>query len=233
MAWLHGVLAALSLAVGLLHLLRLATRRRQVALQASYAAMGLGMAAMYSPVGDPVPAPVWVALFLLGAGWFGGLVVRDRSPGALGGEALHLVVGSAAMLFMLGADRQAGGTAGGHPAHVVGAPGMAGIASAVAIVLAAYFVLHVLRCADRLRAARLATPAAGPEPGAGPRARTVTAPRTTALRTTALRTTALRTTALRTTALGAPVTAHCSRTAPAVAHLLMTMIMAIMLIGMI
>jgi Domain of unknown function (DUF5134) len=210
MAWLHGVLAALSLAVGLLHLLRLATRRRAVVLEASYAAMGLGMAAMYSPVGDPVPAPVWAALFLLCAGWFGGLMVRGRSPGALGGEALHLVVGSAAMLFMLGADQQAGGTAGGHPAHVVGAPGMAGIASAVAIVFAAYFVLHVLRCADRLRASRPETSAvaAGLQRGDAPRARTGTA-------------------------LRAPTAAHCSRTAPAVAHLLMTMIMAVMLIGMI
>jgi hypothetical protein len=213
MAWPHGVLAALSLAVGLLHLLRLATRRREVALEASYAAMGLGMAAMYSPVGDPVPAPVWAALFLLCAGWFGGLIVRDRSPGALGGEALHLVVGSAAMLFMLGADQQAGATGGGHAAHVVGAPGLAGIASAVSIAFAAYFVLHVLRCADRLRAARLETPAVGSEPGGAPRARTVTA--------------------LRTTALRAPVAAHCSRAAPAVAHLLMTMIMTVMLIGMI
>jgi hypothetical protein len=209
MAWLHGVLAALSLAVGLLHLLRLATRRRDVVLEASYAAMGLGMAAMYSPVGDPVPVPVWAALFLLCAGWSGGLIVRDRSPGALGGEALHFVVGSAAMLFMLGADRQAGGTAGGHAAHVVGAPGMAGIASAVAIVFAAYFVLHVLRCVDRLRASRLETPAvAPPQPGDASRART-------------------------STALRAPTAAHCSRTAPAAAHLLMTTIMAVMLIGMI
>jgi hypothetical protein len=40
-------------------------------------------------------------------------------------------------------------------------------------------------------------------------------------------------TALRATAPRAPVAAHCSRTAPAVAHLLMTMIMAVMLIGMI
>jgi Domain of unknown function (DUF5134) len=210
MAWLHGVLAALSLAVGLLHLLRLATRRRDAVLEASYAAMGLGMAAMYSPVGDPVPAPVWAALFLLCAGWFGGLIVRDRSPRALAGEALHLVVGSAAMLFMLGADQQAGGTAGGHAAHVAGAPGMAGIASAVAIVFAAYFVLHVLRCADRLRACRLDTPAVapGPQPGGASPARTATA-------------------------LRAPTAAHCSRTAPAVAHLLMTMIMAVMLIGMI
>lgn len=214
MAWLHGALAALSLSVGLLHLLRLVTRRRQVALEAGYAAMGLGMAAMYSPVGDPVPAPVWAALFLLCAGWFGGLVVRDRSLGALGGEALHLVVGSAAMLFMLGADRQAGGTGGGHAAHAVGAPGTAGIASAVAIVFAAYFVLHVLRCADRLRAARLGTPVAGPESGGGaPRGTTATASRTAASRV--------------------PVAAHCSRTGPAVAHLLMTTIMAIMLIGMI
>ena len=206
MAWVHGVLAALSLAVGLLHLVRVA-RRRDVDLEASYAAMGLGMAAMYSPVGDPVPAPAWAALFLLCAGWFGGLMVRARSVAALGGEAMHLVVGSAAMLFMLAADHRAGGSGGGHPAHAAGAPGVAGVASAVAILLAGYFVLHVLRCADRLRVARSAVMARVADPTDGP--------------------------GRITTALRSPAMEHCERTVPALAHLLMTVVMAVMLVGMI
>ncbi len=92
---------------------------------------------------------------------------------------------------------------------------MAGIASAVAIVFAAYFVLHVLRCADRLRAARLATPAAGPEPARAARSHGDRA----ADHDARSRSPAMAT--------------HCARTVPALAHLLMTTIMAVMLIGMI
>jgi hypothetical protein len=207
MAWLHGVLAALCLAIGGLHVVRVARLRRGRVLEAAYAGMALGMAGMFSPIGDPVPTPVWVALFLLCGAWFGGLLLRVRSPGALDGEALHVLVGSAAMLFMLGADHQAGAANGGHPAHAGGAPGTAGIGSAVALVFAAYFVLHLLRCADRLQAARLGAPAAVGAPP-GPPAAVATAVRSS-------------------------VRAPCSVTGPALAHVLMTATMAVMLVGMI
>jgi hypothetical protein len=124
MEWVSGVLAIGCLAVGLLHLYRLSALRDDVAGEASYAAMGLGMAAMFSPLGDPVSAHAWIALFLLSAA---GVVVRGAP------EATHHVLGAAAMLFMLLTGHEHG--------------------SVVGIALAAYFAWHVLRCLDRLRAA--------------------------------------------------------------------------------
>jgi Domain of unknown function (DUF5134) len=210
MAWVHGGLAALCLAVGGLHLWRAVRHRSERVLDASYAVMALGMAAMFSPLGDPVPAAVWVALFLAGAAWFGAALLRAGSVGALGGEAVHLVVGSAAMLFMLGADHRAVGVGGGpagHAAHGSGG-GLLGVASAVALVFAAYFVLHTLRCADRWRAAanRSSTPGSAVR---GPAASIATATR------------------LR------PPAAALHPSWVSLAHLLMTAAMAFMLIGMI
>lgn len=144
-----GALALCCLALGVLHLLRLVLRRADPAGEASHAAMCVGMAAMFSPLGDPVPAPVWVAIFGGWLAWFGVVVARARS---MGGEPGHHVVGSAAMLFMV-----LGGHAGpgGHGGHASGFS----ITSIVAIVLAGYFAWHVLRCTDRLRVAVTRPPA--------------------------------------------------------------------------
>jgi hypothetical protein len=202
---LHGALAVLCLAVGLLHLTRLVRRRRDIALEAGYAAMALGMAGMFSPIGDPVPEAAWVAVFLLAGVGFAAALARTGSEHPLRGEVRHLTVGSATMLFMLGADHRADTGAGGHAAHTPTAPGMVGIASAVALVLAAYFVMHVLRCADRLRAATVAAPAPIDGRRVGPVA----------------------------VALAAPASERCSARTAAVAHLLMTAAMAVMLVDMI
>jgi hypothetical protein len=214
MAWVHGALAVVCLGIGGLHLFRVGRQPRGRALEAAYAVMALGMAGMFSPVGDPVPAPAWTGVFLMCGAWFGVLLAR-RSLGVLGGEALHLVVGSVAMLFMLAADHQAGGLGIRHRAHEVDAPGLAGAASAVALVLAAYFVLHALRCADRLRVARL---------GGGPSA-------DRAAGTTSLRTASSASPSTATAPVLAPDA--CSATLPVLAHLSMTVAMATMLIGMI
>jgi hypothetical protein len=123
MGWVSGALAIGCLAVGLLHLYRLFALRGDIAGEASYAAMGLGMAAMFAPDGDPVPAPVWVAVFLACAA---GAVLRGAA------DVTHHVLGAAAMLFML---------LTGH-----------GHGSVVGIALAAYFAWHVLTCLDRLAA---------------------------------------------------------------------------------
>jgi hypothetical protein len=211
MAWVHGVLAVLCLAIGGLHLVRLVRMRHGRALEAAYAGMALGMAGMFAPAGDPVPAPLWIALFLLGGGWFGGLLLHARSIGALGGEARHLLVGSAAMLFMLGADHDTGAVDGRHAAPAAGAPGTAGLASAVALAFAAYFVLHTLRCADRLRATPGGERAGRPVLAAadpGPAAAIATVVRS-------------------------PAPTPCSTSVSATAHLVMTAAMAIMLVGLI
>lgn len=145
--WVAGAFAVVCLGVGLLHLLRAALRRLDVAGELSHAAMGLGMAAMFSPLGNPVPGPVWTVVFALGLAWFGSLVVRSRT---FGGDAGHHAVGSGAMLLMLAA---------GHSAHGRGAAGTLGVASLAALALTGYFAWHALRCADGCRR---------PDPAAGP-----------------------------------------------------------------
>ncbi len=203
MIWLHGVLAVLCLVIGVLHLLRLALIRREVVVEASYAAMGLGMAGMFSPVGNPVPDPVWVAVFLACAAWFGALMLRRRSLRALGGEAAHFAIGSGAMLFMLGQGEHGSGGGTGH---------VAGAASAIALVLAAYFVLHTLRCVDRLHAVRYASSDCAPQQAATAEA--------VGTGTIVL-------------AAPAPTSMLCSPRIPALAHVVITVGMAVMLVAMI
>lgn len=155
MGWLSGALAIACVGVVVLHLLRLAVLRRDVVGEASHAAMGLGMAAMFSPLGDPVPGPAWAVVFVLSGLWFGALALRS---GSMAGDAGHHVVGSGAMLFMLfsGHSHAPGVGGSGHPGHLVhgAAPaGGLGFGSVAAIVLAGYFAWHVLRCTDRLHVA--------------------------------------------------------------------------------
>jgi hypothetical protein len=146
------VLAVACLAVGVLHLVRLAVVRRDVVGEASHVAMALGMAAMASPFGNPVPEPVWTMVFVLIAAWFALLVVRS---GGFGGERGHHVVGSVAMLFMLAVEHGSASSVGGHMAGMGGVPhGPAAVvvlAPVAAIALAGYFGWHTLRCADRCR----------------------------------------------------------------------------------
>jgi hypothetical protein len=139
MGWVSGGLALVCLGLAVLHLLRVALRRRDSAIdpavEFSHTAMALGMAAMFSPVGDPVPQPAWTIVFVAAAAWF--VVRRLRGPDQ---ESLHHIVGSTAMLFMLVA---------GHGPH--GGPDSLGLLSVVAILLTGYFGWHALRCAERCR----------------------------------------------------------------------------------
>jgi len=163
MAWFNALLAAVSLGLGLLHLLRLVTARRdgrRVVGEASHAAMGFGMAAMFSPFGDPLPPAVWIAVFGLSSAWFAASVLRE---GLATEDAGHHVVCGVAMLFMLGIGLQAEaatGGAGAHAHHGGGAAGPGAWASFVAIGLAGYFAWHVMRCGDRYVAARRSRQAA-------------------------------------------------------------------------
>ncbi len=157
-AWLDVPLGVACLLAGLHHL-GLALGRRAPALPAAgYAVMGFGMAAVFGPAADPVPRAAWVAVFAASALWFGigrfgigrfgtgrfgtgrfgtGLLrrvgprSRDRIHGGpLFGDAGHHVVGALAMLFML----------------LVPGHGMASglLASAVALLLAAWFLADIV-----------------------------------------------------------------------------------------
>ncbi|SDF72955.1 DUF5134 domain-containing protein [Pseudonocardia oroxyli] len=153
MTWFTALLAAVSLGLGLLHLVRLATARRDgrpAVGEASHAAMGFGMAAMFSPLGDPLPAAAWIAVFGLSAAWFAASVLRT---GLETDDAGHHVVCGIAMLFMLGIGLQTEASGAGGHAHHGGATGPGAWASVVAIGLAGYFAWHVMRCGDRFAAA--------------------------------------------------------------------------------
>ena len=150
MTWVSALLAVVCLAVGVLHLTRLVVRRDDVLGEASHAAMGFGMAAMFSPAVHPVPVLAWVVVFVLCGAWFAAAAVRTRS---WTGDAAHHVVGSGAMLLMLAAG------------HGAGHEGGRGLVSVVAILLAGYFAWHLLRCVDRLGTP--AGTAASPPPARG------------------------------------------------------------------
>jgi hypothetical protein len=233
MAWFFAVLAAVSLGLGLLHLVRLVTARRDgrsVVGEASHAAMGFGMAAMFSPLGDPLPAAVWIAVFATSAAWFGASVLRS---GLVVDDAGHHVVCGASMLFMLGVGMRGGsvddmsgmGDMEGMSAmagHGHGSPGA--WVSLVAIVLAGYFAWHVMRCGDRFVSARrtrtavpqLATVGGGP---AEVEVETAPAPAGCSAHAPALE--------------GGRVGVLRTPQAAAVAHLVMAATMAVMLLTMI
>lgn len=168
MAWFNALLACVSLGLGLLHLVRLATARRDgrpVAGEAAHAVMGFGMAAMFSPAGDPLPAPAWIAAFGVSAAWFAALALRT---GPTTDDAGHHVACAVAMLFMLSLGLEGTAASGsGHVHHA--AVGAGAWTSVVAIVFAGYFAWHVMRCGDRFAAARRARLALGePVPAGGP-----------------------------------------------------------------
>lgn len=160
MTILAALLAVGCLVVGAFHLVRL---RLDPPREASHAAMGVGMAAMFSPFGDPVPAAAWIAVFTVCGAWFAADALRHPA-GSRRTDAVHHVVGSGAMLFML-LGGHGGGVAGtgavhaGHAGH--GPEGGPVASSVVALVLAGYFAWHVLRCGDRLRPLAADGPAGG------------------------------------------------------------------------
>lgn len=207
MTYLSGVLALVCLAVAALHLLRLVVLRSDPLGEATHAAMAVGMAAMFSPFGDPVPAPAWAAVFVLCGAWFAVHALRE---GTLWGHPGHHVVGSGAMLFMLlsGHSHAPGSGGQAHAGHLAHGPDdVLGVGSLAAIVLAGYFAWHVLRCVDRMEeAAAVVAPTAG---GA----------------------VAVRAPAVRDTAVRAP--AALQGQAVALAHVVMAVGMTVMLLGMV
>nr|WP_275403920.1 DUF5134 domain-containing protein [Pseudonocardia acidicola] len=113
---MSAVLTAVCAILGALHVVRLVVLRTDVVGEGSHAAMAFGMAAMFSPLGDPVPAPVRTAVFVLCAAWFAAPALRSGFSTL---DAGHHVIGTGAMLFMLftGAHQHAAGTGGGHMGH--------------------------------------------------------------------------------------------------------------------
>ncbi|MPZ81079.1 MAG: DUF5134 domain-containing protein [Actinophytocola sp.] len=89
---------------------------RHRAVDIAHVLMGIGMAAMASPAGGPLPMAGWQAIFLIMAAWFAGSWWRERRTGppprdGMGwhGTGLHHAVAALAMLYMLSAMRHGGG----------------------------------------------------------------------------------------------------------------------------
>ncbi|MGH3613781.1 MAG: DUF5134 domain-containing protein [Pseudonocardia sp.] len=142
--WLDGPLAVLCLGIGLLYTVMVLTRNARPTSGLAHALMGVGMAAMFAPRFDPLPRVGWVVIFVLIGAWFGAAALRD---GPRFGEPAHHVVGAAAMIFMLLAHRHDAAPAVVDPPHAhhgAAAGGGTAAFSALALVLAAYFVTHAV-----------------------------------------------------------------------------------------
>lgn len=172
MPWLPTALSVVCLAAAAVHLARLvlagAGQRPDRLGEAAHVVMGAGMAAMFAPAADPVPAPVWVALFAVVGLWFGAVAVR---VGDWAGSATHHAVGAVAMLLMLlgGHDHApaADGEHAGHAAHGGGVAGF-GWTTIASVLLAGYFVWHLWRVLGVWSSgpSRAAEPAAATGPAA-------------------------------------------------------------------
>jgi hypothetical protein len=148
-----ATLAVACLGSGLACLVMAVTRVGGVLTQVVHGVMGLAMAAMLSPWGDPVPAWAGVVAFAVSGAWFASVALR---PGPSDAEARHLVIASAAMVVMYlagGHSAPDAPTGGGHAAHgVAGGGGLPSVlVVGLSLVLAAYFVWHAWTCAERVR----------------------------------------------------------------------------------
>jgi hypothetical protein len=132
-SWLGWLCVAVFLAVAGYCVLRLVVADRvrgypgcHRALDTAHLVMALGMAAMCSPVGGPVPVAGWQTVFLLMAAWFAGAAWRARRTGVrvepLGwhGGGLHHAAAALGMLYMLsvmphGAHEMSDAWMGAHP----------------------------------------------------------------------------------------------------------------------
>jgi hypothetical protein len=113
MDWLRWVSTAAFLAVAGYCVVRLVAAARAPsmyhgchrAVDLAHVLMGIGMAAMVSPVGGPLPMPAWQTVFLLMTVWFLGSWWRERGTtgwhGGWHGNGLHHAMAAAAMLYML------------------------------------------------------------------------------------------------------------------------------------
>ena len=174
MAWIGGPLGLASLCAGICHLALLISGRARFVPAAAHAAMGIGMAAMFVPDADPVPGPLWVAVFVVVEAWFG---VAGLRAGTFLGEAGHHTVGAVAMIYMLqghtlgAVGSVASGAVEPEHAHHGGGAAPPLLMTAIALAFVAWFVADV---------ARLLLPYGGtPAPvpvGAGPAAPGLTSP---------------------------------------------------------
>jgi hypothetical protein len=187
-AWLDAVFGALFALLALYFAVRLIASRgtpgADRAGELAHLLMSVGMAAMFLPAFDPLPQPVWLAVFVLNAAWLATSLLRadPTCPHETRAHQAHLVVSSGAMAYMVAimspaapAPAVAMAASSSGPALLAhdhgGGGGLAGI---ISLALGAYFVLHAVWSAGRVARGRATEPAVpavpapvGPAP-AGP-----------------------------------------------------------------
>jgi Domain of unknown function (DUF5134) len=164
---------------------RLRGRVTELDADALHAVMGTAMAGMLVPRLNVAPRSVWLAIFGIGAAWFGWHAIRAGGRGIPGRPAgrfpvPHLIE-CVAMLYMLLLVHGPGPARGGSGMAMAG---MGASASAVggfpalAVVLALFMLGYIVWTTDRLTAlARAAAPASAGARHGGQAGRPVLAPK--------------------------------------------------------
>jgi hypothetical protein len=140
-----ALLATLSLGVAVVFAAFVVHPRCGRLAAATHALMGLGMAAMFSPWGDPVPPLPAAGVFAAVAVWFGARLLRGAPTGA--GGAAHLVLAPAAMAAMY--------LSHAHGSHHTGTV----VIAALWLGLAGYFGWHAAASVGRVQQAWAGVPA--------------------------------------------------------------------------
>jgi Domain of unknown function (DUF5134) len=184
-SWLAGSFAAVMIltaaySAGRLAISRLRGQATEFDADALHAVMGAAMAGMLVPRLNVLPDGAWVAVFGIGAAWFGwhsvrarGLRTSSHSPGRLPVPHLIECVAMLYMLLPLHGSRPAHGETGMAMAGMGASAAPAGRFPALAVVLALFMVGYIVWTTDRLASlarARAAPPLAGevaPPHGAG------------------------------------------------------------------
>jgi hypothetical protein len=174
-SWLAGAFAAVMIltaaySASRLALSRLRGRATEFDADALHAVMGAAMAGMLVPRLNVLPDSAWMAVFGIGAAWFGWHAVRARgahtSGGSLGRFPVPHLIECVAMLYMLlplHGLRPAYGGAGMAMAGMGASAASASSFPVLAVVLALFMLGYIVWTTDRLAAlvrAR-ATPALG------------------------------------------------------------------------
>jgi len=143
----NGLLVVVSLTVGAVFVARALTACRERVACWSHALMGVAMAGMFWPSGDPVPTAAGTLVFTLIAAWFAASWLRAGTR-RVDGPA-HVAIGSAAMVLMYlahgGGAHGGGGAHAAHALHGGGAAGPAGwgaLLAAAGLLLTGYFLWH-------------------------------------------------------------------------------------------
>jgi Domain of unknown function (DUF5134) len=162
-SWLAGTFAAVMIVTAAYSASRLAVSRlRRQATEfdadALHVVMGAAMAGMLVPRFSVLPGSMWVALFGIGAAWFGWHALRAVGLGNSGGSPCRFpvphLIECVAMLYMLLAVHGPRAVRGGTSMPMAGMSASAGPVGfpALAAVLALFMLGYIVWTTDRLTA---------------------------------------------------------------------------------